>query len=356
MNYNLDTILSGYSKRSKYELSLAFKDFTNYLEKNNASLEALKEQDVYSYIAYLENRQLSSQTIRAKLYYLSNILQKLIDNKIVCVPNFFKNISKTSELLTVGIDYYVSPEDIATLIRYADDMLKLIILLTLKCALTSGEIISIKRKDIVISPEYTTISLVYKSKEKYIVVPFDIKDEFDTYYSSVSSEYLFVNKRGQQLSRTVLERNFNKLVNGCSLSNITLKKIRGSALIRANNCNSDEYVIRRTGISKRVLDLYKVPVLEVADGADIHDLMFVKPSSGLYDIFRIYTKLYSLLPTDTGSNFKIYTDYVDSLHLIAFYTDDCYSVYYQGLFLLLKGHCSCDTDTIIKAFHSNNIK
>lgn len=349
MNYdvNLDAYLVKYAPTSKRDIKLALKNFIAYLDSINKNFESVDMDICKAYRDSLSSKRLSAQTIRNRLNWLSIIFDFLMAEKIVSA-NYFKLLTKPSELLHVGTESAVSALDMDKLLELSPLDFKLIILLSLRCMLTSSEIISIKTCNVTIQKEFSRIALIWRKKERYIIIPFDMKKLFDSYAYDRSTEYLFVNSYGKQLSLNVLERKFSQVCLNAGVQDITLKQIRATALIRATSSHDIDYVNKRTGLSYKVLNHYNIDANFVLDNADIHNLMYVDTASGQYDYFRIVNQLFVNLKGQ--KDLRVYTNYVDDKMLVCVYSQTQVACFFDNHFSIVDS--SFDEATIINKLRS----
>ena len=122
-----------------------------------------------------------------------------------------------------------------------DAELYCILALILKCSLTSGECVSLKKSDIVYSGTDMIIATKSLNKKRFIKVPDDVETLLNDYADAHPHEedFLFANKNGEQLRIRTLQYRFKKAAAAAGFDNkYSLNDIRNTGIAYMLRCGA----------------------------------------------------------------------------------------------------------------------
>jgi len=115
----------------------------------------------------------------------------------------------------------------------------LIIALVLRMGLTNGDICELKTGNVKHFEDNVVIYFYSDSGQKrYLVVPDDLKDMLSNFHKFVTTEYLFANRKGQQLSSPALMKRVRKVMAKAGVS-YSLKDLRNRAIYQMVGAGAD---------------------------------------------------------------------------------------------------------------------
>ncbi len=207
LNYSLDTI-------KNYSLDLI--SYNDYLVENNMNYKKINKIDVRNYLKYLDNNKLSNKTISRKLSSLRSFYNYLINIKVVN-NNIFDTISNPK--IEKKLPNYLNYEEIEDLLDgiKLDNIYgyrnRLILEMIYSTGIRLSEVINVKLNDI--NESNNTLKILGKgSKERVVFFGEYVNKFLDLYLKNSRNillndkkcEYLFVNKFGNRLGKSMIER------------------------------------------------------------------------------------------------------------------------------------------------------
>ena len=231
------------TKKSKSDYYSLLCDISSYAKKD---FLLLSDTDAQSYFNHLlmrvSNGKQSEKTVRVKLARLRSVSNFTLRHSYLFelqqsyVHNPFQNVNLPTA------EEYLTKKNVPS-IEEMDDILSLakknyelyvILSLIIRCGLSAGEICSIKYTDFVQDAAGNVgISYQYRNLTRYVKVPADVLTILQDYIGDTDvadSEYLFCNRRKNQLRVRDLERLYLKFVPTDVQPHYTLSDLRnGSA-------------------------------------------------------------------------------------------------------------------------------
>lgn len=229
MNYYY--IINGFCLSSGVDyLNAGLTDFKSYFEQLDTA-------------AMLGN--MSTKTVclkyNAMLSFSTYIVAHAKDYNLGTFTNYMARVQKP----IVSIN--VKPENIPTLEQLDriytaaqhDILMYCVIALINKCGLTVEQVCGLKLKNFILDSEYNCGMLFpYQyTADKYIKIPDDVRDILEDYVVNLresNTDYLFCNKRGNQLSERVLQKRMQKIINEAAKGDpwsFTLQDLRNMAAV-----------------------------------------------------------------------------------------------------------------------------
>lgn len=204
-------------------------DLTSFLTFTQKDIKKITEEDIYKYITYLSNNELSSKSINRKITSLKMFYKYLIKEKIVS-HNIILNIARPKR--EISLPNYLTIEEVDKLLDiplkdYYDYRNKAMLELAYATGVRVSELIKIKISDLDFYEDYLTV--VGKGNKERIIPVGDmalkyVKLYLDNYrlflVKKDVNDYLFLNSRGLMMTR----QGFFKI----------LKEIAFKALIKKN--------------------------------------------------------------------------------------------------------------------------
>ena len=243
MNQVWTTISSGLAnKQSRTNYFSVICSFADHIKKD--PLDA----DIYDARLYIDelvrkNRkgELKEATVNSRYRVLSSIYEQIIEHgyhtalgtnpfKMIDVPQLAEYIDPKQTPNIEQMDKIL--ED-----AKADEMTYLIVAIIIRCALTVGEVRSIRLRKIVNDAMGNTgVRITHYKKERYVKLPEDIIQSIDHYLGNreYNSDYLFSLAKGKPISRSAIEKRYRKYVN----SRFSLQDIRNGAIAYMLRCGA----------------------------------------------------------------------------------------------------------------------
>src|SRR3989344_5529912 len=185
--------LKNYSKET-------IKGYINHVDKYLNSLivkkEGINSDSVKKFILNeLKSKEPASvsHTIFAIEYFFKNILK---ENLSIPKPKRNKTLP---EILTIG--------EIKKMIESTSNIKhKLIIKLLYGCGLRVSEIVNLKKNNINFEENLIHILLAKGKKDRFVKIPFSIKEQLDNYIKNLEDEILFSSNRGGKLTKDTIQK------------------------------------------------------------------------------------------------------------------------------------------------------
>lgn len=135
-----------------------------------------------------------------------------------------------------------------------DDELYLGLTLILRCSLTSGECIGIKRKDFIVEEDDTMLlAIIKRGYIRHIIVPDDVRvliNQYITTHNSVT-DALFINAQNEPMQIRAFQKRYEKAASSCKFG-YTMNDIRNSGITYMLACGSSgPETARYLGINER---------------------------------------------------------------------------------------------------------
>ena len=134
-----------------------------------------------------------------------------------------------------------------------DDELFLGITLILRCSLTTGECIGIKRSDFIIEDDAMLLQITKRGYTRHLVLPDDVRDIINQYVSShdSSSGALLINSQNEPLRLRAFQKRFEKKAAECGFG-YSMNDIRNAGITYMLACGSSApETARYLGINER---------------------------------------------------------------------------------------------------------
>lgn len=213
----------------------------NYFEKDFLELTP---EDISHYFSMMKSGEIlthngyvfSSKSIAFYLSGLGSLARYIAENGSyfgITYSNPFVHYNIEESPYIEGYDI-PSLSDIDRLLRTVTDArLRIIYCLVLRCGLSTSEIISLAPKQFAVDSE-NRMAIVFKTEGKdprFVKVPEDIRTEVSAFLVSVSASapQVFLNKRGQALTQTVLSRMVRQSIIDAGLRKLwTLQDLRNA--------------------------------------------------------------------------------------------------------------------------------
>jgi len=161
-----------------------------------SKFKGLNEDSVKNYIQKnLKNKNPSS--VRKDLFAIKFFFEKVLKQKIF-IPNPKKN-NPLPDILTTS--------EIKRLIENTSNIKhKLIIKLLYGCGLRVSEIVNLKKEDINFEEELIHLKLSKSKKDRFVKIPYSMKEGLKNYCKLINSEILFQSNRGGKLSKDTIQK------------------------------------------------------------------------------------------------------------------------------------------------------
>lgn len=252
-------------ERTKEEIFSACIYICDFTKKDFLDIEY---GDAQGYLFHLLERynkgEIKQRTVLLRINLLTILENKLHENKSDNYDYFFKrlyySINKKRDF-----DLSVSIATLPNLVAL-DNILKvcektqfhLAFLLVMHCALTSTEIIAIKKSDII--PTKTEVYLSIQRERERISLPLPADSLAIELRKAVSTikdnDYLFVNTKGQPYSIRAFNYNINNIVTSAGYS-YSIRNIRAFAISQLMNQNDPKYVAWYTSLQDVTIRNYQ---------------------------------------------------------------------------------------------------
>lgn len=185
------------------------------LKLKNYSKQTIKAylNHVKKYLEFAKDRGINSES--AKKFLLKKLSQnkpssvghnvfalkyffKVILNQELNVPNPKRN-KTLPEILTI--------EEIKKLINSTSNIKHILIIkLLYGCGLRVDEIINLKKQDVNFEEDLIKVNLGKGKKDRFVKIPFSIKEELESYYKLSKSNILFESNRGGRLTKKTIAK------------------------------------------------------------------------------------------------------------------------------------------------------
>lgn len=219
LNYSENTIDSYVMELNKFEC---------FLEKNKLNYKKITKDNIRSYLKYLDNQKLKNTSMSKNLSSLRTFYKFLVNEGIVENNQFLLISNPKKEKKLPDFLNEIEIEDLLNIYdlnSYDGIRNRLILELLYATGVRVSELVNIKLKDINYSDK--SILIMGKGRKERIVLYGEytksllnkyLKQSRNFYLNSKNSEYLILNKFGDQLST----RSVEKLVQNCT-SKLALK-------------------------------------------------------------------------------------------------------------------------------------
>ena len=183
---------------------------------NEFQIESAKKvnfQLVRSWIASLLNKNISARSVNRKITSLKTYLRFLINNDVIKISPMQKIIGpKTPKKLAVFVEE-IKMEQLFNEIEFGEGVVaerdRLILELFYFTGIRLSELVNLKKSDI--DFVNSTIRVLGKrDKERLIPITLDVLSKIQAIISSNKSVFLFVSKKGEQISSKQVYRLVNK--------------------------------------------------------------------------------------------------------------------------------------------------
>lgn len=266
------------SERGKKNYYYTLNQFCNFCEKDFSKATDI---DFNKYLAMLDKEskagRLSYKTLCFKYSVLTVFSSYIINNEktlgIKLKSHYMLSVPKPQVRIVVGKEQLPSLEQLDAIYESAkrEPMLYAIIALVNKCALTTKQIIDLKKENFILdAEEQTGLLFPYKrAKNKYLKLPEDVLEVLNRWMKirTDDSDYMFVNKRGDNLTsrslqlkiKSLMERTFGK----DEANHFTLQSLRNlSAVLMLKNGADRGDVAEYLGIRPNWIQRYDRAVAE----------------------------------------------------------------------------------------------
>lgn len=250
----MEEILNKYHDYLKYELNYSdntiddyffhLQNYLSYLKTHSLIAEKITKDDIIDFLKYLDNKKYSNKSICNVLSSLRNFYDFLLDEKKVEF-NVFKLVKNPK--LEKKLPNFLSYENMRTIFDTIEvkDFLsarnKMIIEILYATGVRVSELCSIKVKDIDFAGR--SIKVLGKGrKERIVYFGIPCLNAIKTYmsYNNFTSEYLILNKDGNQLSvRSIQKIVDNVCTKACINSNVTPHTFRHTFATHLLNNGAD---------------------------------------------------------------------------------------------------------------------
>ena len=189
--------------------------FKRELEIRNFSKDTLKGY-IYSvgkFLEYAKNKGLNENTI--KEYVQKNLRNKnpsSVRRDLFAIKFFFKNILKQKIGIPNPKKNHTLPdilmiEEIKKMIESTSNIKhKLIIKLLYGCGLRVSEIVNLKKNNINFEENLIHIQLAKGKKDRFVKIPFSMKEQLENYIKNLEGEILFSSNRGGKLTKDTIQK------------------------------------------------------------------------------------------------------------------------------------------------------
>ncbi len=283
------------TKKSRSDYYSLIVHLTDYVKKDFLVITETDAQSYFNHLLMLtSNGKQSLKTVKVKLARLksvSNFILRhsyLFDLQQTYTRNPFQKVS-----LPVSDDYLSrknvpSIEEMNNILHYAEknEQLYLILSLMIRCGISAGEICTLKFEDFIQdSSGNIGIEYCYRNVKRYIKLPDDVLTLIREYIGDTTvsiSEYLFHNKRGNQLRIRDLERLYLKYVPADLEPHFTLSDLRNGSAAYMLVCGASiSEVAKYIGISTEWMRRFDKVIPELHTAAVDYTNIQVKSLSQL---------------------------------------------------------------------------
>ena len=209
----------------------------------------------------------SSSTVSLKLFYFRSISTYILQNAVLFgmedYTSPFTFLEAAEPVPVVNATEFPSLTLIDRLLSVADAQMRLILALTIRCGLTTSEIVSLTPAHLSYHDGLVDIcfrSVTNKKNDRIVHVPEDVSELLTSYLSMTGVQpTVFCNIRRKPLTSRVLENMFHRLKEDAGIdTQITLQKLRTMNIcyMLAGGA-TPEAVSSQLGISERWMHRYK---------------------------------------------------------------------------------------------------
>jgi len=240
----LEAFLGCYkNERTQVEVGRAVKNLCNFCKKDFLSLEG---EDVQTYFDDMARNVTSGTFYSRKSWFhqLGVYIEKNYPN--VGYEDSFHLVKCGEVSQKIKSERIPSLKDIDNILEASKEnpMFYLIFLFAFRCALTSTQIVSMRRDNIIFKDEraYFHFPKTMYDKEKLLVIPKDIYQPLVAYYTEVlpkySDEYLFHNQFQNQLTLRNLDSAVTKYRNKANVEGyFTMSDLRSRSILEMVNAS-----------------------------------------------------------------------------------------------------------------------
>ena len=268
-----------------YKRSCSF--ITEHCQKNYMNLEM---DDVKAYAAYLMQLVISGKYSEnyasAEFARVRSVASYIADNTEiygVYYVNPFENCVFPSAGKSVALASIPKLDTINKLLDFvkSDDELYMGLSLILRCSLTSGECIGIKRADFILEEDDTMLLAITKrGYTRHIVVPEDIRTIINNYIVAheSTSGTLFINSQNEPMQIRAFQKRYEKAASACDFG-FTMNDIRNAGITYMLACGSPgPETARYLGINERWAYRYTGAALKINIVSDDYSNIRVVPN------------------------------------------------------------------------------
>lgn len=211
-----------YSSKTRKSYFIEITKFQNYLKENKINYQKVNKEDVRGYLKYLDvvkykNTSISKNLSALRSFYKFLVMEEVVSNNPFLLINNPKKEKKLPNFLNeIEIEDLLDVYDLDT---YDGIRNRLILELLYSTGVRVSELVNIKLKDINYSDK--SILIMGKGSKERIVLYGEatanlleryLKKSRNFYLDGKTSEYLILNKFGDQIS----VRSIQKLINSCT--------------------------------------------------------------------------------------------------------------------------------------------
>lgn len=211
-----------YSSKTRKSYFIEITKFQNYLKENKVNYQKVTKEDVRGYLKYLDvlkykNASISKNLSALRSFYKFLVMEEVVSNNPFILINNPKKEKKLPNFLNeIEIEDLLDIYDLDT---YDGIRNRLILELLYSTGVRVSELVNIKLKDINYSDK--SILIMGKGSKERIVLYGEVtanllesylKKSRNFYLDGKTSEYLILNKFGDQISA----RSIQKLINSCT--------------------------------------------------------------------------------------------------------------------------------------------
>ncbi|MEC1525443.1 tyrosine-type recombinase/integrase [Neobacillus niacini] len=199
---------SKFSNETIRSYRLSLKQFFSFCGKK---FNEVKATDIRAWLASMEEKGLKKRSIHIKLSGLKSFYQYCME----------ENLLKKNPVLTVKtpkkddiLPYYLSKRQVALLqeLTRNDDQFRPIVETLYSTGVRVSELLEIKLVDIKWDTRQIWIRKGKGTKERFVLFSHDCAERLKMYLEkrTTNSQFLFANRRGKQLHREFIQKNFRK--------------------------------------------------------------------------------------------------------------------------------------------------
>jgi len=183
--------IRNFSKKTVGGYLYSVQKFLGYSQGKGLNEDILKE-----YVQKNLKRK-NPSSVRKDLFAIKFFFEKVLNQKLN-IPNPKKN-NPLPNILTI--------EEIKRMINITDNIKhKLIIKLLYGCGFRVGEIVSLKKQDINFKENLIHVKLAKGKKDRFVKIPYSIKEELENFVKLGVGDYLFESNRGGKLTKDTIQK------------------------------------------------------------------------------------------------------------------------------------------------------